>query len=255
MKKNICHVIFSTNRLNFLYRTLASLRKINYDNLTVDHILIDDYPMDRNNNLFKEILVQHNFDEIILHEENKGLTKTWQEFFEYIKDRDYDYIFHNEDDVEVLCQINIRELIELLENDSSLSQLQLKRNNWYQHETENIGITENDFIYKNYRYEKNGDYFWMLMSLYPSWIAREPILETTNHNPSEYVIAKYLREKYGQYNSGIVKTISGYHIVDHIGDYSHGKRVAENEPGWDMFKYYHPEKKYCSRTGKEWNAN
>jgi hypothetical protein len=124
----------------------------------------------------------------------------------------------------------------------------LKRNNWYTHETENIGAKEDDVIFKNYRYEKATPYFWMLMSLYPAWIAREPILEETGFNPSESVIANYLQNKYN-IGAGLLKTHDGGMMVNHIGDYFHGKRVAENEPGWEGFKYIDPNVKYCSRTG------
>ena len=103
-------------------------------------------------------------------------------------------------------------------------------------------------MFKHYRYEKATPYFWMLMSLYPAWIAREPILEETGFNPSESVIANYLQHKYN-IGSGLLKTSEGGIMVNHIGDYFHGKRVAENEPGWDGFKYIDPNVKYCSKTG------
>jgi hypothetical protein len=253
--KKICHVVFSTNRINYLEQTLESMKKVNYEGVYVDHLIIDDYPTGRNNNQFKNLVFEYGFDEVILHEENQGITKTWQEMFDYVKARDYDYIFHNEDDVKLLHPIKMTDMIEILESDDDLFQIQMKRNNWYVHEEEEIKPQEDDVVYNNYRYEKNPNFFWMLMSLYPSWIAKEPILEDTGYHPSEYVVAKYLLNKYGRYSSALVKTKDGENIVDHIGDYSQGKRVLENEPGWDKFKYYSPDKKYCSRTGAEWNEN
>jgi hypothetical protein len=38
-------------------------------------------------------------------------------------------------------------------------------------------------------------------------------------------------------------------MVNHIGEYFHGQRVSEGEPGWDGFKYIDPNVKYCSKTG------
>ena len=148
--------------------------------------------------------------------------------------------------------VKVLDLIEILENDKTLSQVQLKRNNWYTHETEDIGAKEDDVIFKNYRYEKATPYFWMLMSLYPAWIAKEPILEETGFNPSESVIAQYLAGKHGL-GAGLLKTSDGGMMVNHIGDYFHGKRVAEGEPGWEGFKTIDPDVKYCSRTGAYWN--
>ena len=48
-----------------------------------------------------------------------------------------------------------------------------------------------------------------------------------------------------------IKTKEGENMVTHIGDYFQGKKVLEGEPGWDNFKQYLPNKKYCSKTGME----
>lgn len=247
----VCHVVFSTNRVEFLKKTFEANKKFDFSGVDIHHLFIDDYPMGRDDDSLKEFVSSYGYNEIILHEENKGITKTWQEFFELIKDRDYDYILHQEDDVELMYPLKVLDLIELLQHDNSLSQIQLKRNNWYEHETEEIIAKEDDEIFKNYRYEKGSPYFMMLMSLYPSWIAKEPILEKTGYNPSEFVISQYL-QKYHNIVTGELKTSSGGIMVNHIGEYSHGKRVAENEPGWDGFKYADPNIKYCSKTGKVW---
>jgi len=248
----LLHVVFSTNRVEFLKKTFDANKKLDFSGLDVHHLFIDDYPTGRDNESLAEFVIANGYNEIIFHEENKGITKTWQELFELVRQKDYDYIFHHEDDVEVMCPLKIMDIVELLEQDKTLSQVQLKRNNWYQHETEDVGPKEDDVIFKDYRYEKATPYFWMLMSLYPAWIAKEPIFEETGFNPSESVIANYLLHKYN-IGAGLLKTSEGGMMVNHIGDYFHGKRVAENEPGWDGFKYIDPDIKYCSRTGAYWN--
>jgi hypothetical protein len=244
----LLHVVFSTNRVEFLKKTFKANKKFDYTGLDVHHLFIDDYPMGRDDNFIKEFVEYYGYNEIILHKENLGITKTWQELFDLIKERDYDYILHHEDDVELMYPLKVIDMIELLQQDNTLSQIQLKRNNWYGHETEEIGCKDDDVIFKNYRYEKATPYFWMLMSLYPAWIAKEPILEETGFNPSESVVAQYLQNKYN-IGAGLLKTENGGMMVNHIGEYFHGKRVAENEPGWDGFKYIDPNIKYCSRTG------
>lgn len=246
----VCHVVFSTNRLEFLEKTFEANRKFDFTGLEVHHLFIDDYPLGRDNDTLSEFVTLHGYDEIILHKENLGITKTWQELFDIIKDRDYDYILHHEDDVELLHPLKVMDLIEILQKDNTLSQIQLKRNNWYSYETEEIGPKEDDVIFKDYRYEKATPYFWMLMSLYPAWIAKEPILSETGYNPSENVIAKYLKDKYN-IGAGLLKTKDGDMMVNHIGDYSHGKRVAKDEPGWDIHGGTNPNIKYCSKTQKE----
>ena len=244
----VLHVVFSTNRIEFLKKTFEANKKLDFSGLDVHHLFIDDYPSGRDDDSLTDFVLSSGYDEIILHEENLGITKTWQQLFEIIRERDYDYVFHHEDDVEVMYPLRIMDMIEILQNDNTLSQVQLKRNNWYGHETESIGPKDDDVIFKNYRYEKASPYFWMLMSLYPASIAREPILEETGFNPSESVIANYLLNKYN-IGAALLKTEDGGMMVNHIGEYFHGKRVSENEPGWEGFKFIDPNIKYCSRTG------
>ena len=247
----ILQVIFSTNRIPYLTRTLEAQTKFNYEGLEVYKLLIDDYPQDRNDNQILNLASEYGFNGVTLHSENLGLTKTWNELFEAVKESDFDYILHHEDDVVLLHEVKVMDLIRILESNPNLSQVQLKRNNWYSHETEEPGPREDDIIFENYRYEMNCDYFWSLMSLYPAWIAKEPIKETTQNNPSEFVIGQYLKNKYNKC-SGLLKTSKGEIMVEHIGEYSQGQRVAEGEPGWEAFKFYNPNLKYVSRTGELW---
>ena len=214
----LLHVVFSTNRVEFLKKTFEANKKFDFSGLDVHHLFIDDYPMGRDDSSLTQFVVENGYNEVILHEENKGITKTWQELFDLVRQRDYDYILHHEDDVELMCPLKVMDLIELLQQDNTLSQVQLKRNNWYPHETEDIGPKEDDVVFKEYRYEKATPYFWMLMSLYPAWIAREPIFEETGFNPSESVIANYLLHNYN-IGAGLLKTAEGEIMVNHIGEY------------------------------------
>jgi hypothetical protein len=248
-KTRVCEVVFSSNRLEFLQKTFEKEKLINFQNLEVHKIFIDDYPLERNDEKIKKLALNNGFNEVILHEENLGISKTWQEFFDLIKHRNFDYILHHEDDVELTEEIKVTDLINILESDKSLYQIQLKRNNWYPHEMETDFKKNSDVIINNYRLEKNDTYFWMLFSLYPAWISREPILKETGNNPAEGVLAHYLRTKYNL-TGGILKKLNGDILVNHFGEYFKGKRTCENEPGWENWKNFDPTKKYCSRTGK-----
>jgi len=250
MTYKICQVIISTNRLQYLPRTLASQSNINFEGCEVDRIFIDDYPNGRNNVLIKTLASVYGFNEVHLHPENLGITRTWQHFYDIIRDRNYDYIWQQEDDAEIVHPIKIVDIINILKSDPSLSQLQMKRNNWYDYETEDITCKDTDIVVPKYRYEKDSRWFWMMAALYPGWIAKEPILETTGNNPSEWVVANYLQERYN-IGTGLLKTSEGGIIVNHIGEINRGIKVAPGEPSWEGFKGFDPNKDYNSRTGEE----
>ena len=98
----ICQVIFSTNRLEYLTKTLQGQKNLDFSDHQVDKIFFDDYPKDRNDSLVKQLVNLYGYEEIYLHKENIGLSATWTEFFNLIKSRYYDHIWHQEDDVEIL---------------------------------------------------------------------------------------------------------------------------------------------------------
>lgn len=93
MTQRICQVIFSTNRLEFLMPTLeAQERLLDLTGCQVHRVFIDDYPRARSDNLIRELARSYGYDEIILHQENLGLSATWSEFWQLIRGRDYDYV-------------------------------------------------------------------------------------------------------------------------------------------------------------------
>jgi len=189
----ICQVIFSTNRLEYLIPNLRSQKNLNFWNCKVHKIFIDDYPRTRNNNLINALVQLYGFNEIILHDENQGLSGTWNEFWNLVVDRDYDYIFHQEDDIEFLEPILISDLIELLQQDQQISQVQLARQAWYSHETDPIALPD-DSIYKNFRYRKGSVVFSPMASLYPHYITKLNYKKDYPFNPNEGVIGKYIYE-------------------------------------------------------------
>lgn len=245
----ICRAIFSTNRFEFLIPTLASHEEnIDFGDHEVHTILIDDYPKNRFNNAFIDISKKYNVNELVLHEENKGLTVTWSSLWDYLKDKDFDYIWHHEDDVVFFQPVKIDSLIKFLQNNPKICQVNLKRNPWYAEEFNEPLIETTDQIFEDYRFNLRDDFFWTMSSLYPSWVVKEPVKEEMGCNLGEFPVMQYFKNKYNM-DMAILKNMDGSHIVDHIGVYSQGKRVAENEPGWDKFKWYDPEKRYSSKTG------
>lgn len=249
--KKVCHVIFSTNRLNYLTQTLESQKNnLNFDGVHVHRLFIDDYPRGRDNYQVGNLALSYGFDEIYLHKENIGLTSTWHELFVKLRNRDFDYILHQEDDVVFKEPMNVAEWIEILESNPQLSQVQLKRNNWYDYETEGDVVKETDIKVKGGKYyiETGTPWFWMLMTLYPAWIAKIDFVKETGYCPAERVVADYLLQKHN-IRTGILKNSVGSSIVEHIGEISKGKRVNPNEPSWEKFWMYDSNKLYNSRTG------
>lgn len=246
----ICQVVFSTNRLEYLIPTLKAQQNLNFYGCEVHKIFIDDYPKTRNDPMLTELVKLYGYDEIILHKENKGLSVTWTEFWNLVKERDYDYIFHQEDDVIVLEPVLITDLIEILERDKSISQVQLARQAWYSNETD-PKKEPTDTIYKNYRYTKQSAIFSPMASLYSIDKTRVDYSAHYNFNLNEGLVGKVLFEQHGLLSAN-VKNYHGKNIIEHIGNWFVGKRVLPGEPNYEQFAKYNPDIKYNSKDGSEY---
>lgn len=260
MTYKICQVIFSTNRIQYLSKTLNAQRHLNFDGCTVDKIFIDDYPNGRNNSLITALVNTFGYKELYLHETNLGLSVTWTEFWKLIKDRGYDYVWHQEDDVEILETVNVLDLIQILEQNKQWSQVVLKRQPWYFYDTAPVAL-DTDIIFKNLRIDSAGFLFSPMASLYSIDIVNFPYsewykeaypdsnLHTINFN--EGMVGKALVESKGLMSVQI-KNELGHNIINHIGDYFVGKRVLPDEPCYEQFAKYDPNKKYNSKDGSEY---
>ena len=256
----ICQVIFSTNRIEYLKRTLKAQHYLNWEGCEVDKIFIDDYPNGRDDLFLSELVKAYEYNEIYLHQQNLGLSVTWTEFWNLIRDRGYDYVWHQEDDVEILESIKIIDLVVLLQQDPGLSQVVLKRQKWYPNEEESQALP-NDWTYLNYRYERGSLIFSPMASLYSTervrfsysnWYKQHyPDTNFSEINLNEGMVGKALAEGYGLV-SGHLKASTGANLVNHIGEYFVGKRVLPNEPSYEHFAHYDPDKRYDSKTGAAW---
>lgn len=250
---NITILFFSTNRPEYLFPTLESFHsKINFGNLKLNKIFIDDYPKGRNNSLFHKIQCKYDFNKLILHTENKGQSVTWKRAWEMVP-KDTDYIWHQEDDFIFPQHIEVQELIDILEIfPRALSQICLKRQRWYPDDSDFIGKIESGMVGKEIEFDlgehkKNlilhQDYFNANPCIYPRWV----IEEKYSYNPQESVIANDLKNKYGNaVHSAIYGKRNDAPLCEHIGHYNQGRKVLENEPGWDWLKQYDPNRKYHS---------
>lgn len=249
MTYKICQVIFSTNRVPYITKTLKSQDLIDTSHCEVTKVFFDDFPTGRNDTMIEMIARSHGYHHVILHKENQGITKTWQELFDFVKERDFDFIWHQEDDAEIMYPIRFIDFIEILKENPNLSQVQLRRDNWYHFETEPIGPKASDQIWGNYRIERDNPYFWMMASFYPAWIAKEFNRHENNGYPSEATIANFMLRKNGS-TVGLLKTAQGGIMVNHFGEYTRGTKVAEGDLGWQNFKNFNPLVDYDSKTGQ-----
>lgn len=246
----ICQVIFSTNRLEYLIPTLRSQKQLNFEGCEVDKIFIDDYPRTRNDAMLSELVKSYGYDTIVFHKENMGLSVTWSELWNFIKHKNYDYVWHQEDDVEILEPIRILDLIELLNSSKDISQIQLARQKWYSNEDEPCK-SDDDLTFKNFRYDVKRTIFTPMASLYSSEITKLNFEKYFNSNLNEGLIGTVLYEVYGKLSCN-VRNQEGKNLIRHIGEYFTGMRVLPNEPGYEQFTKYDPNKKYDSRTGAEY---
>lgn len=252
----VLHVIFSANRFTYLARTLATTRNLDWTGVERHGLFFDDYPLNRDDSLMGEMARAAGFDEQIIHEENQGLSATWEELNQILRKRDYDFVLHQEDDVELLQTVGVRELIEIFKGLEAVSMLKLKRNAWYEREMEGFyDVPAHAQRINGYAVSRNQegtrDDFNTLFSLYPAWIARETLKERMGCNPNEGAMAWYLNQHHGL-RTATVSNPDGSNIVRHVGEYFHGRRILEGEPSYEIFSVYDPTIKYCSKTGKPW---
>jgi hypothetical protein len=256
----ICRVIFSTNRIEYLKRTLTAQQNLNWEECKVDSIFIDDYPTNRDDLFVSQLVRKFGYNEVYLHKQNLGLSVTWTKFWNLIRDRDYDYIWHQEDDVEILEPVRILDLVALLQKNPNFSQVVLKRQKWYPTEEESCA-KDTDGIFQNYRCENASLIFSPMASLYSIDRVRFPYSEfyKTNFpdtnlasiNFNEGMVGKALAMELGLTSAHLKNSLGG-NLVNHIGEYFTGRRVLPNEPNYEQFAHYDPKKRYNSKTGANW---
>jgi len=243
----ILHVMFSTNRIKYLIPTLESLNNLDYGDHTVDKLIIDDYPRNRNPAIFDLISKVYGFN-VKFNETNLGLSVNWSTFFDWLKGQDYDYILHQEDDVLLNRRIRIDDMINCLESDSKMASVVLQRQPWYFHEQE-TKIEEGDIPFGNHWYSKNVKTFPIIFSLYRKSILEYSFREYWKFNVNEGMVMVYLNFFHQMY-SATLKGPNGENLIHHIGEETVGKRLEPGEPNWEQFAHMDPNRVYDSRNGQ-----
>lgn len=257
----ICLCVFSTNRPEYLSRTLEAQKHLDFTGCEVHRMLFDDFPKGRDDGAIVKLAQSYGYTEIYLHQENMSIGATWEHFWNTIRDRDYDYVLHQEDDVEILERVAVTDMIDFFQTIPRLSQVVLKRQPWYSHEKPSEALP-GDVVFKGFRGEFSPAqvYFTPISSLYPmdrvrfdyhAWYRKfystEPIFHTANIN--EALIGKALLES-GNLRSMHLKNSAGKNIISHIGEYTVGKKLLPHEPGYAIFAGLDPEVRYVSNTNQ-----
>jgi GT2 family glycosyltransferase len=243
----ILHVIFSTNRIKYLAKTLESLTNLDYGNHQVDKLIIDDYPRNRNPAIFDLFSKVYGF-RVKFNETNLGLSVNWSAFFDWLAEQDYDYILHQEDDVVLSAPIKLDDLLIVLESDPKMASVVLQRQPWYFHESE-CKIESTDTKINNFYYGQNVKTFPIIFSLYRRSIIEYPFREYWKFNINEGMIMVYLNFYHQMYSANL-KGSNGENLIYHIGEETVGKRLEPGEPNWEQFAHMDPNRVYNSRDGK-----
>ena len=180
----ICKIIWSTNRLEYLIPTLETSRKyIDWGDHEVDGIFIDDMPTGRNDKLIETIAKSYGYNNVILHKENKGITYTCKEGYEFIKglEKEYDFIWHQEDDLIINNYVKVDDLVNyLIENDNKIQARLPYQMDWYKSEEE-TGHRIEDLPLKEYKnYQIVDGFYWSDVSNFDtsfSLTKRKPLFD------------------------------------------------------------------------------
>lgn len=250
IKKNICIIIFTTSRYEYLEPTLESLSNmVIFDTslFNVYTILIDDYPLRRNLKKINTIKNKYNIHHIILNEKNLGQSITWKKIWQAIP-INTDYIWHQEDDFIFNETIYVDKLIHAFETSPiNLLQLSLKRNQCYNEKIDFVYKIDNNIIgedvsYNSYNIVTQKEWFLPHPGIYPYWISKQKY----DYNPQEGVILNKLLQLYPNYSPAVFGKRGCSNHITHIGEYTQGSKVLLGEPGWETFCQYDPTKKYYS---------
>lgn len=256
----VCQIIFSTNRPEYLTRTLAAQeRYLDTSGCDVEKIVFDDFPKGRDDEALRALCTSAGYGEVYFHRQNLSIGATWQECWNLIRHRDYDFVWHQEDDVVLLEQVRLLDLIAIQQLLPRISQVVLKRGPCFPGESE-VEALESDVVCDPFRGEFNAGqvYFTPIASLYPAqradidyqeWYRAhypdDSIFHTANVN--EALIGKALLEGWGL-TALHVKSKMGAALIAHIGEYTRGKKVLPHEPGYAAFAGLDPDVDYWSNT-------
>lgn len=225
-KPRVLCLILTTNRYEYLEQMLTSMDShVDLEGIGIfDKVVFDDYPLTRDSTIMQKLCDAYRIKEVFSHDTNYGLPETWKEAWEYITTniKEYDYVFHVEEDVVFEKNIRLMDLIHAFVNSPlPTSQVFLKRHPCYAPEIDFISCIEagslgssrdDQRVYQNW-------YFVAMCSLYPVQTAARYSSEKYGL-PQEDTIRKFYEDM------GLTSLMFGQRndapIIRHIGTVSRG---------------------------------
>jgi hypothetical protein len=131
-----CVIIINDGRNDYLAETLKSFKEniIFPEGSTINKILIDDWPLERDEATIKALCKKYKIDKLVLNPENLGVNATVKKVWSLIPS-DVDYVWHQENDFTFLEKINISDLMTVLES-PVIVQCAIVRQPWFNDEKE-----------------------------------------------------------------------------------------------------------------------
>jgi len=269
----IAILYFSTGRYEYLFPVLDSMEKfIDWgENTEIIRIFIDDYPRDRDDSLLDYIKDRYSMDVMIRNDVNMGQSAAWRKIWELVPS-DVDYIWQQEDDMEILEPVNVDDMINVLEHGISdipsgsetpvcphaFYQIIMKRNICYSHgdfvkeiEDGKEGVEMDIDGVPIVKF--NSGWFIPHPGIYPAWIARLQYVK----NPQEGVVRHVIRQKYPYLRAALYGKRADKHRVMHLGEFTRGKKMLPGEPGYEsQVKPYKDDRDYYSlKYLTEWKGS
>lgn len=251
-------VVFSTNRYEYLERTLAAFREhVDFGGCLVKTMLIDDYPATRDAVRAQTLEDRFGVDIVVRHEVNKGLGLSWRETWDAIRARPElgDWVFHLEDDAVFRRPVAVREVIEAFAaSPDPLTQVFFKRNVCYAPEEDFIARIEAGTLGDDVGGGTGGiggigvtqnAYFVAMASVYPRDLVTRFVSEA---DPHEHTVRDY----FGAWNmtSGMWGSRDAPPAVEHIGTVSRGIKVSEYDADAARFSRLPVGRDYHFATGE-----
>jgi hypothetical protein len=259
----IAVLFFSTSRYEYLLPVLESFKKnVDFSGVEVYKIFIDDYPKNRDEIILDYIEKTYKIDNMVLNEKNLGYSVSWGKAWSLIPD-DIDYIWHQEDDLEILDKVNVLEMITMLNNSPKKAyQICLKRNICYEADNDFVYQIENDKLGTEVTVNNGKEDVKMVLfqshwfiphaTIYPKWVTELKY----SFNPQEGILPPVIRAKYPDSYSALYGGKNDKYRLKHLGEYNQGQRMIEGEPGFENFGKYDKDKPYYSlKYFTEWKGS
>lgn len=223
-------IIMSTNRYDYLEKTLQSLReKVSFDGCELaDILVIDDYPLKRNTEKMLDLTTTYGPLTVLEHTTNEGLPETWRHAWDIIKStKSYEWIFHLEDDIEFQRPLSIKhDLIDTYTSaEIPLSQLALSRQACYDPSIDVFThLRDGTHGTQMKKFVTQERYFITMASLYPRDIVDKFPSASLTHQ--EHTVADFYAPKLV---GGVLGSRHDPPYIHHLGQVSRGQKG----PGFD----------------------